>query len=135
MALIERTPITRRDERLFGIAIGGVLTAVGAALWWHGKGAGPYLAAAGTLAIAFGIAAPRALRVPASAWMAAGRLLHAIVFVALAAASYWFVFTPIGLLRRLAGSDALALRRRAETSAWRDTSAKLFRPEDMERPF
>ncbi len=97
--------------RVFAVLWLGFLGAAGAAAWRHGStGLAGALWAAAALVAAAGLAAPRTVRpVYLAACYAALPVGLAVSFVLLAAV-YYLVFTPVGLLLRLAGRDPLARR-------------------------
>lgn len=56
-----------------------------------------------------------------AAWMAFGLALRAVVSPIALALVYFLIFTPIGLLRCLVGSDPLRLRKKAPAQTyWED---------------
>jgi Mg2+/citrate symporter len=98
------------SERNFGLAVGAVLALVG--LWPLIHGGSPRLwliAIAAVLALA-AIVYPKVLAIPNRLWFALGNLLGAIVSPIVAAILFYGVLTPVGLVLRISGRDALRLR-------------------------
>ncbi len=61
---------------------------------------------------------PRGLRPLNRIWLAFGRLLHRIVSPVVMGVIFFTVITPIGFFMRLAGKDALGLKRRADLGTY-----------------
>lgn len=112
-----QTPKTLRQFGLLALAIFG-----GMAAWRAFNGRmGPVtvmLGAAGGVLGLLGLVAPRALGPVFTAWMMAAFPIGWVVSRVVLAALYYLVFTPIALLFRVIGRDALRVRRPAAASFW-----------------
>ena len=127
----------RRDPgRDFGFVFAGLAALLGLAPLAH-RGS-PRLVPLAVTVILFLIAlfAPRVFSVPARAWLALGTLLNRTVSVVVLAIIYLVVMTPMGLIRRLSGKDALqrAFDRTAPTY-WTDRSEPNPRAETLSRQY
>jgi hypothetical protein len=73
------------------------------------RGSSPRLLALGATVVllVIGLAAPRILSVPARAWMALAGALNRAVSAVVLAIIYLFVITPLGLIRRSFGKNAV----------------------------
>ena len=111
----------RREGRSFGLGVGGVLAAVGA--WWlfRGRfpGAAPWVLGAGAALLAAGLAAPALLAVPSRLWLRFGEALSFVTTRVVLGVVFYLVLTPLGVLRRLLGSDPLGRRDAGQGSFWR----------------
>lgn len=110
---------TLPSERRFGIFIGGALLLVGLWLLWR-KGS-PWgwlpIAAAGALLLLAWLA-PNLLKGPNRLWYGLGQLLGRIVSPVVLGLMFLILITPLALIMRLAGRDALRIRKRAVDSYW-----------------
>ena len=111
---------TARELRYFGLVLAAFLCVVGAlARWrWQAPVAGWLL---GSLALAVGLAyyALPSLRRPLYlAWSALLLPLRLAVSYLVLAIVHYLVFTPVGLLLRLLGRDALGRRFDSETTSY-----------------
>ncbi len=107
-----------RSERQFGSAVAALFLI--AALWPLLGGealAWPWLVAAAVLLL-LGWRNPRGLRPALRAWSTLGHWLGVINTHTLLAVAFFFVITPLALLFRLAGRDALRLKLRPAPSYW-----------------
>ncbi len=124
------------SDRVFGFVFTAVFAIVAA--WPLLNAQAPRWWAAG-LAGAFALVAvvrPALLSGLNRAWMKFGLLLGHIVSPIALGVLFYLVFTPIGLLMRLAGKDPLQLRRSAEaTSYWRQRDPPGPPPESMGQQF
>jgi hypothetical protein len=70
------------------------------------------------------------------AWMAFGLLLSRITNPIITALLFYLVFTPVGLLLRLAGKDLLRLRREPQAASyWIERRPPGPKPESMAQQF
>lgn len=94
----------------------------GLAAWrgWHGLAdtRTETLAAAGLLIGALGLARPAAVRWIYAGWMFVAFPIGWTVSRLMVAALFFLVFTPVALVFRLIGRDALGLGRRKTASYW-----------------
>ena len=99
-----------RELRKFGIVMAAACGLLGGILWWHARGAWPYLAgAAGAFLFLAGIA-PRVLAPVERVWMAMAEVLSAVMTQVVLTLSFILVVTPVGVIRRLVTKDPLGLR-------------------------
>lgn len=107
-----------RKVRQFGALL--ALLGLGSAAWaaWTGRRAEAQWAAAGALLGVLSAAIPWAGRQLYRAWMLAALPIGAAVSWLLLAAAFYGLFTPLALLFRLVGRDALRLRRPRGESYW-----------------
>jgi hypothetical protein len=123
-----------RELRGFALLVGVALAALGALALRGGHGAGAAtLLALGAALLTAGLLAPRRLRPVHAAWMALALALSRVTTPVLMAVVYYGLFTPIGLLLRLAGRRPLA-RDRAAPTFWADRPAGARRS-DLRRQF
>ncbi len=132
--------VSRGALRRFGLMVGGVFAALAAVGAWRAGGApGPLGVAFGVAGVGLvvgGLAAPGALRGVYVVWMTAALAMGFVMTRVLLTLAFALVFTPIGLLFRLIGRDALHQRPdRAAASYWiRRTDGPSSR-ERMERMY
>lgn len=117
---------SNREERQFGLLVGGVFTVAG--LWWlyRGKliGIAPWFVVAGILLILFGAIFPKALVGPNKGWMALARVLSLVSTSVILGVVYFLAVTPIGFVRRLQGWDPLHRRSKGKESYWMDYTGR-----------
>lgn len=108
------------SNRRFGITFCVAFLTLGAYASVKGHGAAVYLPlfAAGLGFGCIGLAAPYLLSPLNRLWFRLGDLLGRIVSPLILGLIYFGVLTPIGLITRLFGRDALRLRRRRVSSYW-----------------
>ena len=125
--------LTASEGRKFGLTLGGAFLAIGFALLWRHRVA--------RADIAFGIAAcftaagllvPTHLGPVERGWMRMARLLSRLTTPLFMGVVYYAVMTPIGFIRRRAGSPLVAGPRPA--SRWESHTASSS-SERMERQF
>lgn len=126
----------RAQERKSALTVGIVLLALAAWSAYRGRetAVGAFGALGGTL-IAAGLFVPPAARAFHVVWM---RLAHALGWVnsrILLALLYYLVMTPMGLVQRVGGRDALRRRGAASASYWIPRSAPKQSKEQFERLF
>lgn len=110
-----------RTEREFGLIVGGVFTLIGAWWWYRARfvTAGEVLVLLGTLLIALGLIAPRALKYPSKAWMFLAEILGFVSTRIILALVFFLIITPIGVIKRVFGWDPLGRRAAPAESYWR----------------
>jgi hypothetical protein len=126
---VTATPTARILRQFAGILL---VVAVATAGWraWHGT-LGPWgqaLCGAGAALGGVGLLWPAAVRPVYTGWIFVAFPIGWTVSRLLLMAVFFLVFTPIGLVFRLAGRDPLRLRRPPRGSRWHDRGA----PRDSE---
>jgi hypothetical protein len=107
-------------ERRFGLTVGGVFLALGLFFLWRDHAtAGTVLAALGGTLVLGGLFVPRWLGPVERGWMAVAEILGAFWARVILGFAYYVVFTPVGLIMRLAGRDPLDRRLRSDESYWK----------------
>jgi hypothetical protein len=117
------------SDRSFGLLMGGFFLLIGllplrkgGAIHWWAVGLGTALAVAA-------LARPAVFLQPKRVWLFAGILLGCVVNPIVLGILFYLVITPVGLLARLTGRDALRLQRQPQASTyWRTRSTP---PSDM----
>ena len=111
MAQLRNARLTAGEGRRFGISVGLAFLALAAVLWWrdHRTVAAGAAIAGGLLVIA-GAVLPRHLGPVHSAWMRLALAISKITTPVLMAIVYFAVITPMGLIRRALGKNALVTR-------------------------
>jgi hypothetical protein len=126
----------RRKEQKSALTVGIVLVAMAAWSAYRGRdGAIWVFGSLGLALIAAGLFLPAAARSFHAAWM---RLAHALGWVnsrILLALLFYLVMTPMGLIQRLAGRDALRRRGQGASSYWIPRSSPKQSKEQFERLF
>ncbi len=126
-----------RDERNFGLLVGGVFIAL--AVWWLWREKFQTIAlsvltvgaALALLAIIF----PKALVIPNRLWMGLARLLSIITTPIIMAVIFFLIITPFGLIRRLFGGDPLNRRAAGTDSYWKAYSPRQSDPRHYEKMY
>lgn len=110
------------SERTFGFVFTGIFLIVAGYFWYHdGK---PvviqiFLALAAAF-LAFSIFLPIALRPLNKAWYYLGLLLGRVVSPIVLGVLFFILISPIAIVMRMAGRDALKLRKKDVQSHWID---------------
>ena len=126
-----------RAERDFGLAVGGVLAALGAWWVWRGKfgGVAPVFLGVGAALIVAGLVYPRALVLPNRGWMALAGVLSFVMTRVVLALVYFLLVTPIGVVKRLTGWDPLGRRTRRGESYWQPYPERQQDPRHFEKMY
>ena len=131
------TKIDVREERSFGLLVGGILAAMGG--WWLYRGrfatAAPVLAAVGGLLVLLGLVVPRALATPFRLWMKLAEGMSFVMTRVILLLVFYVAIVPIGLLRRMVGSDPLRRRAGKSASYWTGYSPRQRDPKHFEKMF
>ena len=125
---------TPRELRQFARTVGGafvVLAAVGA--WRHRAVPAVAFGVAGVLLAAAGVIAPGRLGPLFRAWMGLAHVISRVTTPIVLGLVYFGVFTPFGLVMRLAGRRPLA-RPRGAASFWVERAPEARRS-DLHRQF
>ena len=128
----------RKDLRKFGLMVGGILLLLGFFLLWRGRHATIQISlwAIGGSLIVFGAIAPKVLRPVYVAWMKFALILGWVNSRILLSLIFFLLFTPIGLIMRLFGRDALNRRMSGESdSYWVKREPITSAKEHAERQF
>ena len=123
-----------REGRKFGFTVGGAFLVLGALLWWRGRPAAPYLGGLGALLAVAALVAPTYLGPVQRAWMGLAHAISKVTTPIFMAVVYFVVLTPIGLLRRAFGKNALDNREQAG-SYWVPRQYEGQAQSSMERQF
>ena len=111
-----------RQEREFGLVVGGVLLALGG--WWLYRGkTGPVpsgCVVVGALLMLLGMTFPRVLYWPYRGWMALAGVLGWVMTRVVLGLVYFLMVTPIGAVKRLLGWDPLGRRAAPSDTYWRE---------------
>lgn len=124
---VEFETVEGPTDRKFGLTVGGLLLAFAAIRWVLGHGGWVTILAVsiGAMLVLLGAAIPHVLSPLNRWWMALGALMAMIVSPIVMLLMFLLVFTPVAICMRLAGRDALVLRRKpAGQSYWRERAAK-----------
>lgn len=124
------------QERTFGLSVGGVCALVAAYFLWRGRT---------TSAVMFGLVAvglilpaltrPSLLRVPSALWWKVAHGLGWLNGRILLSGMFLLVFTPVGMIFRLAGRDPLGRGRRGSGSGWVPYPERQRNPKHYDRMY
>jgi hypothetical protein len=110
-----------RDERNFGLIVGGIFVAL--ASWWLFRGkfqaVAPWVLILGSLMVATGLVFPRLLVLPYRFWMGLAEVLSFVMTRLILAIVFFLLVTPLGLFRRISGGDSLNRRAARSDSYWK----------------
>jgi hypothetical protein len=127
--------LTPRQGRSFGLTVGGAFLAIAAFVWWRGHlKTAAVLAGLGFLLAAAGIAIPTRLGPVERAWMSMALALSKVTTPIVMGAIYFMVITPIGLARRVFGSDPL-VHRPSGDGFWKPRPEGARRTRSLNRQF
>jgi hypothetical protein len=126
-----------RVQREFGLLVGGVFVLLGG--WWLYRGkflyAAELLLPVGLLLMFLGALWPRSLVVPAKAWMLLAEALSFVMTRIILAVVFFFIVTPIGVVKRLFGWDPLSRRNAGSESYWMPYSERQRDPRHYEKMY
>jgi len=121
-------------ERAFGRGVGGVSLGAAALLFWRGyPAASLVLLVAGSLLVGLAFIAPSALRVPNRVWWRFAQALGWVNTRVLLTLFFALVLTPVGVVMRLFGRNAL--RPPQPHTSWSPYSTRRRDPKHYERMF
>ena len=124
----------KSELRKFGLLVGGVFIGLGLLFWWRDKGYFPVFFVAGAPLVTLGLLFPRSLKTTYLAWMGMAFCLGLVVSTILLTLFFYLVFTPMGLLARLAGKDFLTRKLdRGASSYW--VTREPLKKETLEQQF
>jgi len=135
MAEHEIKELDKKGLREFGLTTGGIVAVLfGLFFPWlleRPIPRWPWVIAA--VLAAWGLAAPLSLRPVYRGWMKFGLLMSKVTTPLIMGLVFFFVVTPMGLVRRLLGKDSLA-RQFDKSVSYRVASARPP-PKNLEKPF
>ena len=130
-------PRSFRAEKEFGLIVGGVFVLLGS--WWIYRGkffnAACVLNCLGAVLILFGVVAPRLLVVPRKLWMKLAEGMSYVSSRIILAIVFFFVLTPIGLIKRAMGWDPLQRRTGSRDSFWQPYPERQKNPRHYEKMY
>jgi len=104
------------SDRKFGLTLAVVLVVIAARAWWLDRpSVASFSIAAAAVLAALALFAPRALAASNRAWFRLGVVLSRIVSPVVIGAMFLLIVTPVAVVMRAAGRDALRLRSRVGT--------------------
>lgn len=125
------------SERTFGLVFMGIFL-IAAGYVWHKGFSLEWVEAFLGLALAFLICillAPKVLRPLNKAWYQLGLVLGRFVSPVVLGVLFFIVITPVAIVMRLAGRDALLLKKRNVDSYWIDRKPPGPEPESFKEQF
>lgn len=122
----------REQSKDAGLALVLILLLVA----WIGAGIHHPLIAAAALGVLICMTAPRVFTPFAVLWYGLSRVMGAVVSRIVLTVVYMLLVVPVGLARRLAGADAMQLKRwkKADGSVFAERH-HLYTKEDVEHPY
>jgi hypothetical protein len=100
--------LSAAELRKFGLTVGGAFAAFALIAWWRGHPISTrVLGGLGGALIVGGAVLPTLLGPVYSAWMGLAKVLSSITTPIFLGIVYFVIFTPVGIVRRLLGKDAL----------------------------
>ncbi|MGH9957066.1 MAG: SxtJ family membrane protein [Pyrinomonadaceae bacterium] len=132
---MKRNPF--RAEKEFGLIVGGIFSLL--SLWWLYRGKFVSVAqvtlALGIVLVLFGLIYPKALVYPNRAWMKLAVILSYVTTPIILGIVFFFIVTPIGVVKRLFGWDPLHRRAGPGPSYWRPYSERQRNPRHYEKMY
>lgn len=127
---IKNIKSAKKDLRMFGLTVGGVLFALGCVLWYFEKDNFHFFLIIGTALAATGLLFPRLLFPLQKAWMTFGVIMGWVMTRVVLSLLFFLVMTPIALALRATGKKFLDIGIDAKSkSYWNRRDA---RPADRE---
>lgn len=127
--------LSHAEARRFGLLVGAAFVALGAVLFWRGRPLPALICSlAGAVLILLGAILPDSLRPVYRVWMGMAVAISKITTPIIMGVVYFGVLTPIGLMRRLVGGNALK-HRVTNGSLWIERDGRREVPEDLEHQF
>lgn len=128
---------TFRREREFGLIVGGVFVLLSG--WWFYRGkysnASHIALPLGSLLILFGLVWPAVLVWPNRGWMLLAEALSFVTTRIILGIVFFFIITPIGVVKRLFGWDPLERRSARGSSNWKEYSDRQRDPRHYEKMY
>lgn len=129
-----RARLSPSEGRRFSASVGfGLLAIAGILRWRNHEVAALVVAAAGASLLLAGLVVPTRLGPVRRSWMRMGRALSRVTTPLFLGVLYFGVLTPIGVLRRVAGSNPM-VHEAEEGSYWR-TRPQERRQSDLRRQY
>jgi len=127
---------TNRDYRKFGILVGLILAGIFGFLIPYIKRneVNVWLLGIGLTLFVAGLVFPAILKYPYILWMRIGELLGWINTRIILGIIFYVLITPIGLLKKIFGTDSMRRKLSKELVTYRVPS-EVRNPKDMEKPF
>lgn len=133
---LKKIKSTKKDLRGFGLAVGGVLAAIGLLLLWRHSPSYPYFISIGAVLVISGLIYPSILKPFQKAWMAFAVVMGWVMTRVILLMLFFLVVTPIGLIMRILGKRPISLEwRTEERSYWNPRQRKPFDPSGCEKQF
>jgi saxitoxin biosynthesis operon SxtJ-like protein len=130
---LDRSP---RALRRFGFTVGSVILFLGSVLLWRHLSVGWLVISIGTVLLLAAAFVPTMLQWVHGPWMIVSFLLGWIVSGIVLTLVFFLVVTPLGLLQRLFGKNAIDAGFKADApSYWRARKTAASTPEEYERQF
>lgn len=124
-----------REERSFGLVVGGAFALLGALAAWRTKAFWPYPAALGGVLILLGLLAPALLRTPRRLWMRMAEALSFVMTRVILGLVFFLGVLPTGLIRRALGKASVLRKRPASGSFWTPYSERQKNTRHYERMY
>lgn len=103
-----KQPVETKELRHFGLIVGGVFSVIG--LWpmiYRGEGVRLWAVILGGILVATGLVLPRSLQSIHRSWMWVGHILGSINTRIILGIVFFGLVTPMGVVMRLLGKDAM----------------------------
>lgn len=129
--------IDRKELRTFGLSLGGVCMLWSGILWWKGATAPiPWLLGAAPVLALVALTFPVLLWPIHKVWMPVARGIAKVLTWLLLTIAFYLVFTPYGVIMRLAGKDPLERKiDRGRASYWHRREVGTFDPERLRKQY
>lgn len=126
-----------RELREFGIAMLIGFGLIGVVIWfkWHNLGVAAGCWVFGAVSGLLGLSGTRAALPIYRVWMGIAFVMGNLISRICLVVFFYGLITPMGLIRRLIGRDALGLRARGRPSYWHDLPARPVDRQRYERQF
>jgi hypothetical protein len=111
----------RKHLRKFGLVMSVPLLVLAGFLFYKGRPAAPYFLVPGLLFLGTGLLWPALLGPVERGWMWFALKLQIVTTTIILSLAYYLLITPIALVGRIRGRDALKLKRRESDTYWIDS--------------
>ncbi len=124
------------EARKFGLTVGAAFLVLAAISAWRGHPTTMRVTGGlGAALVTLGVVLPSVLGPVYTAWMGLAGILSKVTTPIFMGATYLIVLTPIAILRRTFGSNAMTRPAEPDGSYWRPRPHAKRGPASMERPF